>query len=739
MLAGVKNALREHFGFDTFRPGQQAVIQALLSGASVAAVFPTGGGKSLCYQLPAVMLEGLTLVVSPLIALMKDQIDALARRSIKAARIDASLGPAELASVIEQIASGEIRILFVAPERFDNATFRRAIRGVRIALFAVDEAHCISEWGHNFRPDYLKLVRFARRHGAERMLALTATATPAVLDDICAQFGIARRHVFRLPFFRHNLQLLVSVVAAPERAAVLLERLRTRPPGATIVYVTTRRSSESLASHLAAEGLEALPYHAGMPPGRRAYVQDWFMGSQRHIVVATIAFGMGIDKPNIRYVYHHNIPKSLEGYAQQIGRAGRDGEPALCEVLACGSDLSRLESFAFGATPTLDEVRGLLVSLFRFISPGDRFDVSVAELSATHNIRVSVLRTLLAYLELDGYLEAGPPYPQGYRFIPREPPEHIVATFHGAQRRVVAQMFASASTSRGWLSFDVAAVRQGAAVTRACVVESMDQLERSGLVEMRPTAMRSVFVARRVPRRVVRLATSLHRRARRREKSQLVRLRQVTQLIAGNRCLPAALSEHFGEPITEPCGRCTWCLDGGSTGLPRPVVPRIPRTLRGRVAALQSEHPVTLGSPHALTKLLCGITTPHFARARLTRHPLFGHLAAIPFRRVIRWSRRQKPLPKSGKRALAVGHGDSGARAPPQTRTTVTPPRSRSISRCVDREMAATPWSFLCTRKGVAITQSGCVWSIWPASVRARAPSLERHSSCMAVSTSRRG
>jgi ATP-dependent DNA helicase RecQ len=243
-------ALRQHFGFEGFLPGQKAVIEHLLSGHSAAAVFPTGSGKSLCYQLPALLLPGLTLVVSPLIALMKDQIDALARRGIAAARLDSTLDANQHRAVMDRVRSGELRLLYVAPERFNNERFRESIAPVRISLFAVDEAHCISEWGHNFRPDYLKLAGFARDCGAERVLALTATATERVLEDICGNLEIDPERAVRTGFYRPNLAISTIPVRAAERDSVLLDSLRAGPSGSTIVYVTLQRSDDDISEVL---------------------------------------------------------------------------------------------------------------------------------------------------------------------------------------------------------------------------------------------------------------------------------------------------------------------------------------------------------------------------------------------------------------------------------------------------------------------------------------------------------
>ncbi|HEV7215950.1 MAG TPA: ATP-dependent DNA helicase RecQ, partial [Chloroflexota bacterium] len=351
--------LRDTFGLLEFRPGQRHVITALLDRGAALAVFPTGGGKSLCYQLPALQLDGLTLVVSPLIALMKDQIDFLARRGIAAARLDSTLTAAEVRDLSEQVRAGRLKLLYVAPERFANERFVELLRRVTISLFAIDEAHCISEWGHNFRPDYLRLAQTARELRVERRLALTATATPAVVRDICARFAIPPDCAVVTGFFRPNLELQLRATTKA-REALLLQHLQERPWGPTIVYVTLQKTAERIAAFLTAAGLPARPYHAGIDTEARSAVQDWWMASDRGIVVATIAFGMGIDKADVRYVYHFNLPKSLESYSQEIGRAGRDGEHSVVELFASLDDVGVLENFAYGDTPSVEALHSLV-------------------------------------------------------------------------------------------------------------------------------------------------------------------------------------------------------------------------------------------------------------------------------------------------------------------------------------------------------------------------------------------
>ncbi|HWK89390.1 MAG TPA: ATP-dependent DNA helicase RecQ, partial [Longimicrobium sp.] len=406
-LVDAEQVLRERFGLPGFRPGQREVIGHLLEHGGVLAVFPTGGGKSLCYQLPALLLDGVTVVVSPLIALMKDQIDYLRGRGIEAARLDSSLTRDEAAAVERGLRSGSLRLLYVAPERFNNERFLEQLGRARIALFAVDEAHCISQWGHNFRPDYLKLAETARTVGVERVLALTATATPAVVDDVCASFGIPREAAVVTGFHRPNLFLSTQPASAAARDQLLADRIRTRPPGAGIVYVTLQKTAERVAKVLAEAGIEARPYHAGLQDELRAQVQEWWKASDRAMVVATIAFGMGIDKADVRYVYHYNLPKGLESYSQEIGRAGRDGLPSAVELLGSLEDLGTLENFVYGDTPERESLRGLVQE----VADADAtFDVAPMTLGNRHDIRQLVLRTALTYLELTGVLRQTTPF-----------------------------------------------------------------------------------------------------------------------------------------------------------------------------------------------------------------------------------------------------------------------------------------------------------------------------------------
>ncbi len=335
--ARLDDANQRHFGHGSFRPGQREVIEAVVAGHPVLAVMPTGAGKSLCYQLPAMLSSGTSLVVSPLIALMQDQVDALAERELPATFINSHVPPAERDRRLARACAGDYKLLYVAPERLRNGRFISALRGARLDRMIVDEAHCVSQWGHDFRPDYRELPRAARALGVDQLCAFTATATPEVRDDICELLGLDRARGGRGPevfvhgFRRENLRMhVVPVQRLRDKIAHITALAEQSEEGSGIVYSATRKNVDKVATQLEERGLSVGRYHAGMSERERAAAQRAFMSGEARIMVATNAFGLGIDKPDTRFVAHHELPGSLEAYYQEAGRAGRDGLPADC-------------------------------------------------------------------------------------------------------------------------------------------------------------------------------------------------------------------------------------------------------------------------------------------------------------------------------------------------------------------------------------------------------------------------
>lgn len=339
----MKNTLKKYFGYDEFRPLQEEIVNSVLAGKDNVVLMPTGGGKSLCFQLPALMRQGLAIVVSPLISLMKDQVDALRANGAGAGLINSSLTAAEIEAVMAKARAGDLKILYIAPERFTVSGFEDFLHGLKISLIAIDEAHCISEWGHDFRPDYRNLRSLRTMFPAVPVIALTATATEKVREDIVSQLSLDNPRIFISSFNRPNLSY--EVVQKKNSLGIILSLLNEYKDQSAIIYCFSRNDTENLVANLNRHGFVAAAYHAGLDAKTRNENQERFIRDEINIMVATIAFGMGIDKPDVRLVIHHALPKSIEGYYQETGRAGRDGLPARCILLFSYADKFKQEYF----------------------------------------------------------------------------------------------------------------------------------------------------------------------------------------------------------------------------------------------------------------------------------------------------------------------------------------------------------------------------------------------------------
>jgi ATP-dependent DNA helicase RecQ len=543
------SVLKEVFGFDSFRPGQEAVIRAVLEGRDTLAVMPTGGGKSLCYQIPALMQESLTVIVSPLISLMKDQVDSLLQSSVAdAAALHSGLSPEERWEVERRVRTGEIRMLYVAPERLRSLEFVLSLRRAGVGLFVVDEAHCISEWGHDFRPDYLFLPRAVRDLGSPPVLALTATATPRVRQDIRRSLRMRDPHVEVTSFNRPNLTYRVVPAEKKEKLARILDVIRNSPPPG-IVYATTRKECDELAAELRSSGVDAAAYHAGMVAAKRNEVQERFMTDEVGVVVATIAFGMGVDKQNVRFVVHSAVPGSLPAYIQESGRAGRDGGPSECVVLFRGADVGRRKRLVTLNSSGEEEVSSFFRGLAGLERDG-RVNVPFNSLAALGGVEQEAAGIVLRSLENAGLVS------RGYdvwaevevRRLDEEP---------GGLREEVAAVHAalpgSGSIGLPELARKVGlrpAVVQGA-VYRMMVDGVAEVVPRGSLVDVRLRASSLDEESRR----------DIAARLKGRASTAYAQIGDVASYANLNSCRREHLLRHFGDTEeVAPCSGCDFCL-----------------------------------------------------------------------------------------------------------------------------------------------------------------------------------
>jgi ATP-dependent DNA helicase RecQ len=551
--------LKEIFGFDSFRPGQEEAIRAVLEGRDTLAVMPTGGGKSLCYQVPALMQQSLTVIVSPLISLMKDQVDSLIQSSVaEAAALHSGLSPEERWEVERRVRTGEVRMLYVAPERLRSLEFVLSLRRAGVGLFVVDEAHCISEWGHNFRPDYLFLPRAARDLGSPPILALTATATPRVRDDILRSLRMRDPRVVVTSFNRPNLTYRVlSAKEKKHKLPLILDIIRnSSPPG--IVYATTRKESEELVTSLRRSGIDAAAYHAGMGAAERSDVQERFMTDELSVVVATVAFGMGVDKPNVRFVIHSSVPGSLPAYMQESGRAGRDGDSAQCVILYRNADLGRRKRLVTLGTAGEEDVG----SFFRALSGmenGGRTNVPPGALSALGGVEAEAAGIVLGSLEESGLIH------RGYDLWAEVEVRSLDEEREGLREEVAAVH--AALPGSGTIGLPELARRAG--VRPAVAQGALYRMMLDGTAEIIPRGS-VVDVRLRTQSLDTRNRRAIAARLKTRASAAYAQIRNVEAYATLTTCRREYLLRHFGDmEEVAPCAGCDICLgDADEIGKP---------------------------------------------------------------------------------------------------------------------------------------------------------------------------
>ncbi|MGR5239124.1 RecQ family ATP-dependent DNA helicase [Vibrio alfacsensis] len=628
----LQQTLQSVFGFDCLRAGQQPVIDAVMNGYSAAAIFPTGSGKSLCYQLPATQLPNLTLVISPLLALMKDQLSFLQSKGIAAASIDSSQSREDTQQVMAGVKSGHIKILMISVERLKNERFREFIRQIPISLMVVDEAHCISEWGHNFRPDYLKLPQYQQELNIPQSLLLTATATPAVIEDMQHKFNIASEHITVTGFYRPNLDISVMPCEEPDKLTQLNDIIAAAPKLPTIVYVTQQQTAEQVAKSLIHLGVNAHAYHAGMKSDIREKIQQQFMDSQIDCIVATIAFGMGVDKSDIRRVIHFDLPKSIENYAQEIGRAGRDGQRSECILLGNTSGLTVLENFVYGDTPEPTSIHYILDQIKEH---APLWEVIALRLSRDSNIRQLPLKTLLVYLELAKAIEAKYSYFAEYRFKFLQDQQFIVNQFQGERRQFVDAIFTCSTKAKVWCQVDLEALWVNYQSERSRVVAALDYFHQNGWIELESKQLTDVYFVLPSTQSQEALALYLTELFQSKEQKDIERIHTMLKLFQSADCLSHQLAHYFADHnAPTQCGHCSVCRGEVAT------FPTLPDTLPEltHLSAWINEFiqlSPTAISNQAVARFLCGISTPLISQLKAGKLQGYGAMANTSFEQVL--------------------------------------------------------------------------------------------------------
>jgi len=567
----LRELLKIHFGYESFLPGQEAAIDRILAHKDTVVVLPTGGGKSLIFQLPALILEGVTIVISPLIALMKDQVDSLERVGIPATFINSSISLPETQKRLEALRSGAYKIVYIAPERFYNQIFLTELKKIKVSLFAIDEAHCISQWGHDFRPSYMRLKDAIRFTGSPTVVALTATATPEVRDDIVKQLDLQDAELVITGFARPNLQFAVAPTAGNQKIENIVNILTgNNELGAGIIYVGTRAKADEILEALMDAGVKAVGYHAGLDAASRDWVQEQFMNGTADVVVATNAFGLGINKRDIRFVIHHDMPGTIEAYYQEAGRAGRDGQASFCLLFYHQQDRYLREFFIKGDNPEPETI----VEIYEFlqrrieseIDPEASILITYAEIgqNLSDSVPEMAIGTALKILEKESYISRPNEKTSNSFLKAKKTWDEVLAGIgpRAKSQREIAEVLGSKyhhELADGW-EFNPEEVAIVLNVKKDSLLRAVKKLAEQGLVEYKPP-FRGTEI--KILKNVVSTDLNLDFKGLKAKAARSYeKLDEMENYVYHTGCRQQYILRYFGDRSAAPCGKCDTCVKG---------------------------------------------------------------------------------------------------------------------------------------------------------------------------------
>jgi ATP-dependent DNA helicase RecQ len=567
MTKDIYQLLHQYFGYKEFRSGQEKALKSIINKENTVVVLPTGGGKSLIYQLSALALEGITIVISPLISLMKDQVDSLNELNIPATYINSSLSLVESEKRLAGIRNNEYKLIYIAPERFYNQNFITVLKEIKVSLFAIDEAHCISQWGHDFRPSYMRLKQIVKNIGNPTIVALTATATPEVRQDIAKQLDLGNNYNLIISgFARENLHFGALEASDWQKLSLIVDAVKGAEGGSGIVYVGTRAKAEELVETLLTEGIQAASYHAGMDAGSREWVQDNFLNNNIQVVVATNAFGLGINKKDVRFVIHHDIPGTIEAYYQEAGRAGRDGKSSFCLLLFSPKDRYLREFFIKGDNPTpqtIAEIHEILLD-FSYEQKSKRIMFTYSDLVSrlSESVPEMAVGTSIKILEKEGLLKRnkeknGAAYLKA--LVADNELKEAISTRAKKQHEILDKLLDNYNNEfkQGW-SFSIEDLANNLEVKKDSITRLIKNLQEQELVEYKPPFKGTELeILDETSNAADKIDFSVLEEKLEKSYEKLDKMENYVYNVF---CRQKYILEYFGDPEIKECGKCDNCM-----------------------------------------------------------------------------------------------------------------------------------------------------------------------------------